>query len=106
MAEAMFLGKPVIATAYSGNMDFMSADTALLVPFDLVPVEQDAYPHWRDQVWANPDDDVASQYMAKLVEDPNAGRELGARASRHMRVNSSYRNTGLRYLNRLEAINN
>ena len=33
MAEAMSFGKPVIATAYSGNLDFMT-DTALLVPYD------------------------------------------------------------------------
>jgi glycosyltransferase involved in cell wall biosynthesis len=104
MAEAMFLGKPVIGTGYSGNMDFMSADTAFLVPFDLVPVERNDYPHWHDQIWANADDDIASQYMMKLVDDPNLGRELGKRASRHIRLNSSYRTTGLRYLQRLEAI--
>jgi glycosyltransferase involved in cell wall biosynthesis len=104
MAEAMCLGKAVIATAYSGNMDYMSEDTAFLVPFDLVPVEQDAYPHWQNQLWANPDVDIASQYMAKLVDDPSLGRELGTRARRQMRFHSSYRTTGLRYLHRLEAI--
>ena len=104
IAEAMFLGKPVIATAYSGNMDFMSADTAFLVPFDLVPVGIDAYPHWRDQLWANPDNNIASQYMARLVDDPNLGRQLGQRASQRIRLNWSYRATGLRYLQRLEAI--
>jgi glycosyltransferase involved in cell wall biosynthesis len=104
MAEAMFLGKPVIATAYSGNMDFMSADTAFLVPFDLISVEDNAYPHWQGQMWADPNDDVASEYMVKLADDPNIGRELGRRASRHIRLNSSYRNTGLRYLHRLKAV--
>jgi glycosyltransferase involved in cell wall biosynthesis len=104
IAEAMFLGKPVIATAYSGNMDFMSADTSFLVPFDLVPVGAEAYPHWQGQMWANPDDSVASQYMARLVDDPNLGRQVGERASQRIRRNWSYRATGLRYLQRLEAI--
>jgi glycosyltransferase involved in cell wall biosynthesis len=104
MAEAMFLGKPVIATAYSGNMDFMSAETALLVPFELVPVGENAYPYWENQVWANPSDDAASHYMVKLVDNPDFGRELGRRASIDIRVRSSYRNTGLRYLLRLEKI--
>jgi glycosyltransferase involved in cell wall biosynthesis len=104
IAEAMYLGKPVIATAYSGNMDFMSMDTTFLVPFDLVPVGMNSYPHWHNQMWANPDDTVASQYMARLVDDPNLGREFGERASRHIRRNWSYRATGLRYLQRLEAI--
>ncbi len=104
MAEAMFLGKPVIATGYSGNMDFMSAETALLVPFELVPVGENAYPYWENQVWANPCDDAASHYMVKLVDNPDFGRELGRRASIDIRVSSSYRNTGLRYLLRLEQI--
>ncbi|MEL6271125.1 MAG: glycosyltransferase, partial [Chloroflexota bacterium] len=35
MKEAMVLGKPVIATAYSGNMDFMHPDNSYLVPYEL-----------------------------------------------------------------------
>ena len=65
---------------------------------------EDAYPHWQDQVWAEPDIEVAAAYMAKLVEDPNLGRAIGERASRHIRINSGYRATGIRYLRRLEAI--
>lgn len=38
IAEAMALGKPVVATGWSGNMDFMCEDTAAVVPFKLVPV--------------------------------------------------------------------
>ena len=46
MAEAMALGKPVIATAYSGNLDFMSADTAYLVGWSegAVPAGCSPYP--------------------------------------------------------------
>jgi glycosyltransferase involved in cell wall biosynthesis len=104
MAEAMFLGKPVIATGYSGNLQFMSVESALLVPFSLVPVGKDAYPHWQDQVWASPDEEEALKYMVDLVDDPSFGREVGERARRHMRLNSSFRSTGLRYLRRLDAI--
>lgn len=39
--EAMFYGKPVIATGWSGNMDFMTKDTACLVNYKLVPVGKD-----------------------------------------------------------------
>ena len=38
MAEAMSLGKPVIATRYAGNLDFMTADNSLLVDYRLVPI--------------------------------------------------------------------
>ena len=41
IAEAMMLGKPSIATAYSGNLDFMDEDNSLLVGYDLVEVESD-----------------------------------------------------------------
>lgn len=104
LAEAMFLGKPVIATAYSGNMDFVSSDIALLVPYDLVPVADGAYPHWQDQVWANPDVEHASKYMIKLIDDPAHGHEIGARASHHIRVHFGYRSCGIRYLRRIEDI--
>ena len=38
MAEAMFLGKPVIATNYSGNTDFTRPDNSLLVDYRMIPV--------------------------------------------------------------------
>ena len=41
MAEAMFFGKPVIATGYSGNLDFMSADNSLLIPYEMTPLTLD-----------------------------------------------------------------
>ena len=37
-AQAMALGKPVIATAWSGNLDFMNKDNSALVSYSLVPV--------------------------------------------------------------------
>jgi hypothetical protein len=86
-------------------MDFMSADCTYLVPFELVPVEKDAYPHWQDQRWAEADDEVATRYMLGLLDAPEVGRALGERASLHIRLNSTYRATGLRYANRLDQIN-
>jgi glycosyltransferase involved in cell wall biosynthesis len=104
LAEAMFLGKPVIGTAYSGNMDFMSSVTALLVDYALVRVPAGAYPHWQDQVWAEPDVDQATRHMMKLIDQPALGTEIGKRASLHIRVNFSHRATGVRYVRRLAEI--
>ena len=39
LAEAMMLGKPTIATAYSGNLDFMDENNSLLVGYDLIEIE-------------------------------------------------------------------
>lgn len=106
LAEAMFLGKPVISTAYSGNMDFMSPDTALLVPYELIPLTEGSYPHWEGQVWADPDIEYALHHMIHLVDDPRRGCALGENASRHIRVEFGYRACGMRYRNRLEEIDN
>lgn len=104
IAEAMFLGKPVIATAWSGNMDFMPGDASLGVGYELVPVAEGAYPHWENQVWADPDIDQAARYMEQLVEDPAFGYALGRRASSHIRAHFSYRAAGNRYIVRLDEI--
>lgn len=104
VAEAMALGKPAIATAYSGNMDFMTADTSLPVGYRLIPVLEGEYPHHHGQHWAEPDQDQAVAYMLQLVDDPAMGRALGKKAQLHMQSNFSYRYTGLRYRARLDEI--
>jgi glycosyltransferase involved in cell wall biosynthesis len=104
LGEAMYLGKPVIATAWSGNMQFMNEDVACLVRAGLVPVRAGEYPYWNDQVWADPDIEEAAQCMIRLVDDPGWGRRLGERASRHLRSRFSYRAVGLDYLNRRNEI--
>ena len=104
MAEAMFLGKPVIATGYSGNMDFMDEQTALIVNYKLKPVGRDEYLFAENQQWAEPDLDQAAFYVLKLLDDPEFGRRLGKKASQHIRINFSYLAMGLKYHQRLEEI--
>lgn len=41
MAEAMYLGTPVIATNWSGNTEFMNNDTACMVGYDLIELDKD-----------------------------------------------------------------
>ena len=65
LAEAMLLGKPVIATNYSGNVDFMM-DGSFPVEYNLLPVEEDEY-QWFDKqdgcVWAHARIEHASLQM-------------------------------------------
>ncbi|MFZ5483249.1 MAG: glycosyltransferase [Pseudomonadota bacterium] len=70
LAESMLLGKPVIGTAYSGNLDFMNAENSCLVDCQMVPVPRDAYPYWDGQEWAEPDVGQAAGHMKRLYEDP------------------------------------
>jgi len=77
LAEAMLLGKSVIGTDYSGNTDFLNADTGYPVPYELVPVGAGEHPDHEGQVWAEPDVGVAARNMAAIVADP-AGAEARA----------------------------
>jgi len=104
MAEAMLLGKPVIATGYSGNLDFMNEENSNLVRFKLINVIEGSYPHAKGQVWAEPDVENAVYYLLRLLDDRDYGRNLGQIARRYIRTNFSYRAIGLKYLNRLNEI--
>ena len=101
LAEAMFYGRPVIGTAYSGNLDFMNPDTACLVDAVLVPVREGEYPHPQGQLWAEPDVEQAADYMRKLVLDPAWAGALGARAAAYMHAHHSFAAIGARYRRRL-----
>jgi glycosyltransferase involved in cell wall biosynthesis len=103
-AEAMWLGKPVIVTGYSGNMDFTLPDNSLLVDYQLVRVRALEYPFHRNQVWAQPDEDHAARQMRRLVDEPGLAKELGRRGAALMRTEYSYKPIGKRYLDRLKEI--
>jgi len=81
MAEAMYLGKPVIATAYSGNMDFMNANNSLLVRYHLVELDRDYGPFERGNVWAEPDVEHAAELMRWIYENRDDAKRMGERAS-------------------------
>ncbi len=83
MAESMLLGKPVIATNYSGNLDFMTADTAYLVGYDRVAVGDDNPPYPPASHWADPHVGEAADYMRRVIDAPDEARALGARAQAH-----------------------
>jgi glycosyltransferase involved in cell wall biosynthesis len=80
MAEAMTLAKPVIATGYSGNLEFMDDTTAWLVSAEKVPVGFLAPPYDPDDRWGNPNLDEAAQYMRDIVSDPKSAQQKADRA--------------------------
>jgi glycosyltransferase involved in cell wall biosynthesis len=101
IAEAMALGKPVIATGYSGNLDFCSPETSCLVRFKKVPVKEEQYWHSAGQVWAEPDVDHAAEWMTRLLEDPDLRNVIGSAGQRFVRERHSLRAAGARYMARL-----
>ena len=77
MAEAMALGKPVIATEYSGNTDFLSERTGFPVSFTLRPVQDGEYIFSDGQSWAEPDITSAADAMLQVFRNPGE-REVRA----------------------------
>jgi glycosyltransferase involved in cell wall biosynthesis len=80
MAEAMACGRALIATGWSGNVDFTRPDNALLVEYNLVELERDLGPYRRGQVWAEPDLDAAAHCMRQIASSADLRQRLGARA--------------------------
>jgi glycosyltransferase involved in cell wall biosynthesis len=81
-AEAMQLGKAVVATGWSGNMDFMNARNSAPVSYDLVPV-QDPYDGAfiaDGQLWAEANVEHAADWLRRLAAEPELRRRLGDNA--------------------------
>jgi hypothetical protein len=104
MAEAMAMGKPVIATGYSGNVDFMDDANSFLVDWRLgrVGPECEIYPP--EGEWAEPDLEHAARLMRSVYEDPAQAALVGERARADVAARLSSRVTGERMRKRLEEL--
>ena len=80
MAEAISHGKPVIATGYSGNLEFMDARASYLVPYHIVDVPPAWWAYAPGAVWAEPELGEAAAAMRHVWEHPDEARARGARA--------------------------
>ena len=81
LAEAMLLGKPVIATGWSGNLEYMDQDSAALVGYRLVAARDRRGTYdVAHAVWADPDLADAVAHLRRLADDEVERRALGARA--------------------------
>jgi glycosyltransferase involved in cell wall biosynthesis len=79
LAEAMAAGKAVVATGWSGNLDFMDDETAVLVPYALTPVD-DPQGIYRGGLWAQADVEAAGRALAELIDDRDRRETMGRRA--------------------------
>jgi glycosyltransferase involved in cell wall biosynthesis len=104
LAEAMAIGKPAIATGYSGNVDFMNDENSYLVDFTIgrVGPECEIYPP--EGEWADPSVDHAAQLMREVYSDPREAARRGARAAQEIEQTLSPAATGAAMLRRLEQL--
>ena len=90
MLEAMALETPVIATAYSGNMDFCKEQTCILVPAKIVNIEHGDYPRANAmQTWADPDFEASISAMKAIYLSEELRRNLVRNARKFVMENFS-----------------
>ena len=104
LAEAMLLGKPTVATGYSGNLDFMTPETSHLVRYELVKVGPGVPPYDDDAEWAEPDEAHAAELLRDVFLDRDAARAMGERARRHAEALFSVEAAAARMADRLKLI--
>ena len=100
----MYLGKPVIATRYSSNLDFMRDDNSYLIDCNLVPIPLTMGPYMRGHLWAEPSIDHLCHLMRTVFEDAAGREEKGRRAAEEIRKNYSASAAGQKISDRLEEI--
>ncbi|MGA8876898.1 MAG: glycosyltransferase, partial [Candidatus Korobacteraceae bacterium] len=104
LAEAMMCGKPVIATAYSGNVDFMSDSDSFLVPYRMVAIDRTHGPYKAGYQWADPDLDYAVDFMRYVESHREAAASLGLRAKAKVSDILNPATIGAAVRQRLEAL--
>ncbi len=102
--EAMWLGRLAIATAWSGNLDYMDASYPGSVGSTLVPVEAGQYPHHAGQHWAEPDLDQAVWIADQMLSNADFRRRAITTGKDMVRASVSHRAVGLRMLDRVTAL--
>lgn len=93
-AEAMWLGTPVIATRYSGNLDVMDDSCSVLIDATMVHVTHGEGVYPPSAHWADPDLDQAAAWMRRLVAEPELGARLARAGRERMRAQPSLAATG------------
>ena len=68
LAEAMAAGLPVVATGYSGNLEFMDSDSALLVPGTPVTIQHSQGDYRRGCRWVDPCVATAAGHLRRLAD--------------------------------------
>ena len=85
IAEAMYLGKPVIATPWSGNEDFMDEENSLPVDYTMIELDKDFGPYQKGQVWAEPNLANAAAKMVEIQCNPALAERVGSLAAKRIK---------------------
>lgn len=104
IAEAMLLGKPVIATDYSGSRDFVDEATGFPVPFRPVTLDHAVGPYDSGTRWAEPDEEQAATTLLRVAGDLPEARRRAAVGRRRIASRYGLEPAGRRVRERLEKL--
>jgi glycosyltransferase involved in cell wall biosynthesis len=104
MAEAMSLGKPVIATGYSGSRDFMNRENSYPVDYRLVKIDNDYGVYTKGNFWAEPDINEAAKLMRDVFDNRDKSIFIGAKGKDYIKKHFSPEAAGEMYKKRLNNI--
>lgn len=104
IAEAMARGKPAIATAYSGNLEFMTETNSYLCPFRRGEVGPEREPYPAASHWSEPDVNAAARLLRHVYTHQDEARDKGKRAAEDMRALHAPEIAGPIILDRLTKI--
>ena len=104
MSEAMTLGRPVIATGYSGNLDFLSDANSFIVPGVRTKVGDGAEGYSREAMWMEPNVTEAAKYMRYVYENQAEAAKKGLRGQADILSSFDVASCGAIMKGRLEQI--
>lgn len=104
MAEAMYLGKPVIATGYSANTEFMNLNNSFLVRYKLKSTGNEYYYSTDQDYWADPDLTHAAELMEYVYQHQDKAMEVAKRGMEDVKKNLAPAVLGKKIEKRLKFI--
>lgn len=104
-AEAMSYGKPVIATKYGGNLEFMNEENSFLIKYQKTPVTNMIFPIYHGHMtWADPDLMCLRRTMRDVFNNRKLAETKGEKAKRFIKENLNSKRVGDLIIKRLKEI--
>jgi glycosyltransferase involved in cell wall biosynthesis len=85
IACAMYYGKPVVATAYSGNLEFTTPENSYLIDYELTPVSREIGYYKQNYAWAEVSEEHLAVLLKRVIEWPEESRRKGEKARQTIR---------------------
>jgi hypothetical protein len=104
ISEAMSLGKLAICTNYSGNLDFSNFMNSISVKYDLIDVNPNEYPYYKNCKWANPDVEDAVYKFKKIFNNQKLLNFVKNKAKSKIQAHHNYNCIGYSYFKAINKI--